>query len=126
LATKEFFFLLWSLNLWMLKPYFAFSLQVVDLICTLIMEKCIGFALENLQGETEMVFLVHWLRMMLAWCSVCIGGGIQTNDMLPGLEEEGLRQLYPKGPNVGMPFCFLLCAVAFQCIQASHSIVCTN
>jgi hypothetical protein len=45
--------------------------------------------------------------MMLAWCSVCIGGEIQTNDMLPGLEEEGLRQLYPKGPNVGMPFCFL-------------------
>lgn len=28
------------------------------------------------------------------------GGNYTTNDMLPGLEEEGLRQLYPKGPNV--------------------------
>lgn len=25
----------------------------------------------------------------------------QTDDVLPNLEEQGVRQLYPKGPNVG-------------------------
>ncbi|PRQ44359.1 hypothetical protein RchiOBHm_Chr3g0478401 [Rosa chinensis] len=25
----------------------------------------------------------------------------QTDDMLPSLEELGVRQLYPKGPNIG-------------------------
>lgn len=27
---------------------------------------------------------------------------LQTDDALPGLEEQGVRQLYPKGPNIGM------------------------
>lgn len=28
-------------------------------------------------------------------------GKFQTTDVLPGLEEEGLRQLYPSGSDVG-------------------------
>ncbi|KAJ0089050.1 hypothetical protein Patl1_32883 [Pistacia atlantica] len=32
---------------------------------------------------------------------VCYGGGnYTTDDVLPSLEEQGVRQLYPKGPNV--------------------------
>ncbi|PON82418.1 Mediator complex, subunit Med [Trema orientale] len=31
---------------------------------------------------------------------VCFGGTYTTDDVLPSLEEQGLRQLYPKGPNI--------------------------
>ncbi|XP_007029120.2 PREDICTED: mediator of RNA polymerase II transcription subunit 7a isoform X2 [Theobroma cacao] len=31
---------------------------------------------------------------------VCFGGSYTTDDLLPSLEEQGVRQLYPKGPNV--------------------------
>lgn len=31
----------------------------------------------------------------------------QTTDILPGLEEEGLRQLYPTGSDVGKLFSVL-------------------
>ncbi|KAL6507122.1 Mediator of RNA polymerase II transcription subunit 7a [Orobanche hederae] len=30
---------------------------------------------------------------------VLYGGNYTTDDVLPGLEEQGVRQLYPKGPN---------------------------
>ncbi|TXG58033.1 hypothetical protein EZV62_015862 [Acer yangbiense] len=35
---------------------------------------------------------------------VCFGANYTTDDVLPSLEEQGVRQLYPKGPNVGMFF----------------------
>ncbi|BBN67918.1 Mediator complex, subunit Med7 [Prunus dulcis] len=28
---------------------------------------------------------------------------VMTDDILPSLEDQGVRQLYPKGPNIGMP-----------------------
>ncbi|WVZ23074.1 hypothetical protein V8G54_001618 [Vigna mungo] len=31
---------------------------------------------------------------------VCFGGNYTTSDVLPSLEEQGVRQLYSKGPNV--------------------------
>lgn len=34
---------------------------------------------------------------------------VQTDDVLPSLEEQGVRQLYPKGPNVGMLHLQLIC-----------------
>ncbi|KAM7263941.1 hypothetical protein ACFE04_009224 [Oxalis oulophora] len=30
----------------------------------------------------------------------CFGGNYTTDDVLPSLEDQGVRQLYPKGPNV--------------------------
>ncbi|KAK3446883.1 hypothetical protein EUGRSUZ_A02508 [Eucalyptus grandis] len=30
----------------------------------------------------------------------CFGGTYTTDDVLPSLEEQGVRQLYPKGPNI--------------------------
>uniref|UniRef100_M1ALK0 Mediator of RNA polymerase II transcription subunit 7 n=1 Tax=Solanum tuberosum TaxID=4113 RepID=M1ALK0_SOLTU len=32
---------------------------------------------------------------------VLFGSNYTTDDVLPNLEEQGVRQLYPKGPNVG-------------------------
>ncbi|MBA0771376.1 hypothetical protein Gotri_019845 [Gossypium trilobum] len=32
---------------------------------------------------------------------VCFGGNYTTDDVLPSLEDQGVRQLYPKGPNIG-------------------------
>lgn len=34
-----------------------------------------------------------------------VGFPMQTDDVLPSLEEQGVRQLYPQGPNVGMLPC---------------------
>ncbi|KAK4588437.1 hypothetical protein RGQ29_019437 [Quercus rubra] len=31
---------------------------------------------------------------------VCFGSNYTTDDVLPTLEEQGVRQLYPKGPNI--------------------------
>ncbi|KAK9196576.1 hypothetical protein WN943_004705 [Citrus x changshan-huyou] len=31
---------------------------------------------------------------------ICFGGNYTTDDVLPSLEEQGVRQLYPKGPNI--------------------------
>ncbi|PPD90573.1 hypothetical protein GOBAR_DD12501 [Gossypium barbadense] len=31
---------------------------------------------------------------------VCFGGNYTTDDVLPSLEDQGVRQLYPKGPNI--------------------------
>ncbi|KAL1350218.1 hypothetical protein AAHE18_06G008300 [Arachis hypogaea] len=31
---------------------------------------------------------------------ICFGGTYTTSDVLPSLEEQGVRQLYPKGANV--------------------------
>ncbi|GFP87256.1 mediator of RNA polymerase ii transcription subunit 7a [Phtheirospermum japonicum] len=31
---------------------------------------------------------------------VLYGGNYTTDDVLPGLEEQGVRQLYPQGPNI--------------------------
>ncbi|EXB29325.1 Putative mediator of RNA polymerase II transcription subunit 7 [Morus notabilis] len=31
---------------------------------------------------------------------VCFGANYTTDDVLPSMEEQGVRQLYPKGPNV--------------------------
>ncbi|CAJ2670324.1 mediator of RNA polymerase II transcription subunit 7b-like [Trifolium pratense] len=31
---------------------------------------------------------------------ICFGGNYTTSDVLPSLEEQGVRQLYSKGPNV--------------------------
>ncbi|XP_062002959.1 uncharacterized protein LOC133720582 isoform X3 [Rosa rugosa] len=31
---------------------------------------------------------------------VCYGANYTTDDVLPSLEEQGVRQLYPKGPNI--------------------------
>ncbi|XP_073132348.1 mediator of RNA polymerase II transcription subunit 7a-like isoform X2 [Henckelia pumila] len=31
---------------------------------------------------------------------VLYGASYTTDDVLPGLEEQGVRQLYPKGPNI--------------------------
>ncbi|KAL9270564.1 Mediator of RNA polymerase II transcription subunit 7b-like protein [Drosera capensis] len=31
---------------------------------------------------------------------VCFGANYTTDDVLPGLEEQGVRQLYPKGNNI--------------------------
>ncbi|BBN70513.1 Mediator complex, subunit Med7 [Prunus dulcis] len=28
---------------------------------------------------------------------------VMTDDILPSLEDQGVHQLYPKGPNIGMP-----------------------
>ncbi|KAJ6778609.1 MEDIATOR OF RNA polymerase II TRANSCRIPTION SUBUNIT 7 [Salix koriyanagi] len=30
----------------------------------------------------------------------CVYGDVKTDDVLPSLEEQGVRQLYPKEPNV--------------------------
>ncbi|KAL8036039.1 hypothetical protein ABFX02_12G133800 [Erythranthe guttata] len=32
---------------------------------------------------------------------VLYGASYTTDDVLPGLEEQGVRQLYPKGTNIG-------------------------
>ncbi|GFZ03691.1 mediator complex, subunit Med7 [Actinidia rufa] len=32
---------------------------------------------------------------------VLFGSSYTTDDVLPSLEEQGVRQLYPKGPNIG-------------------------
>ncbi|ONI03574.1 hypothetical protein PRUPE_6G266300 [Prunus persica] len=34
---------------------------------------------------------------------ICYGGNYTTDDILPSLEDQGVRQLYPKGPNIAMP-----------------------
>ncbi|MED6123902.1 Mediator of RNA polymerase II transcription subunit 7a [Stylosanthes scabra] len=54
---------------------------------------------------------------------VCFGATYTTSDVLPSLEEQGVRQLYPKGANVGYLtdcfmdheglYCFGLCLIAF-------------
>lgn len=31
---------------------------------------------------------------------ICFGGSYTTSDVLPSLEEQGVRQLYSKGPNI--------------------------
>ncbi|XP_020420557.1 mediator of RNA polymerase II transcription subunit 7a [Prunus persica] len=31
---------------------------------------------------------------------ICYGGNYTTDDILPSLEDQGVRQLYPKGPNL--------------------------
>lgn len=31
---------------------------------------------------------------------ICFGGNYTTDDVLPSLEEQGVRQLYTKGPNI--------------------------
>ncbi|KAM5559143.1 hypothetical protein ABKV19_020670 [Rosa sericea] len=31
---------------------------------------------------------------------ICYGANYTTDDLLPSLEEQGVRQLYPKGPNI--------------------------
>lgn len=77
-----------------IKNIFFWSFLCVLVFC----EFCLSVVLLKLSCSLWFV-----LNVYVQVCSVLFlpFPFVQTDDVLPNLEEQGVRQLYPKGPNVG-------------------------